>query len=199
MVLSFHESCRKRKYKSTFKMNIIFLDIDGVLNCQTFYTERTKKQLKKGVKKGAIDKKEYYSNQLCKERISWLNELCKEVDAKVVISSTWRHNENVVTILKDNGATFDIIGITPDLREDYCMRGNEIYQWIYRNSERVNGVPSYNFKTYVIIDDDSDMLLWQRDHFFQTDTYSGLTPNTCHRIKRFFLSVKNIEDSKILS
>ena len=44
----------------------------------------------------------------------------------------------------------------------------------------------YSPYNYVIIDDDSDMLLWQANHFFQTDSYSGLTPNICYRIKRYF-------------
>jgi hypothetical protein len=28
--------------------------------------------------------------------------------------------------------------------------------------------------------------VWQREHFFQTDNYSGLTPNICYKIQRFF-------------
>ena len=36
------------------------------------------------------------------------------------------------------------------------------------------------------VDDDGDMLLWQQHNFFQTDNYSGLTPNICYKIKRFF-------------
>jgi hypothetical protein len=30
------------------------------------------------------------------------------------------------------------------------------------------------------------MLLWQQHNFFQTDNYSGLTPTTTYKIKRFF-------------
>lgn len=59
-------------------MNIIFLDIDGVLNCQIFYTNRKKS-------KSII---EHPQDQICTERVEWLNQLCKDVNAKVVISST---------------------------------------------------------------------------------------------------------------
>jgi len=48
-----------------------------------------------------------------------------------------------------------------------------------------HGVNYYDFYKYAIIDDDSDMLLNQEQNFFQTDNYSGLTPNTCYKIKRF--------------
>jgi hypothetical protein len=49
-----------------------------------------------------------------------------------------------------------------------------------------HGCNYFDFHKYAIIDDDSDMLLNQRFNFFQTDNYSGLTPNTCYKIKRFF-------------
>ena len=49
------------------------------------------------------------------------------------------------------------------------------------------GIHYYDFYRFAIIDDDSDMLLNQQFNFFQTDNYSGLTPNICYRIKRFFI------------
>jgi hypothetical protein len=170
-------------------MRLIFLDIDGVLNCETFFVDRKNKAaLRKEVKKREISREEYYGDMLCEERIGWLNELCTATGAKVVISSTWRLGKEVSelqAILSRSGATFDIIDKTPRLGAD-TVRGNEIYKWLKENAEAVTGKPYYEFKEYVIIDDDSDMLLWQRPHFFQTDAYSGLTPNTCYKIKRFF-------------
>lgn len=158
-------------------MNIIFLDIDGVLNCQIFYTNRKKS-------KSII---EHPQDQICTERVEWLNQLCKDVNAKVVISSTWRHSglDYCKDVLKKAGATFDIIDKTPDLRHEGCVRGNEINLWIEKNKEML-GVWRSDFNSYAIIDDDSDMLYWQRNNLFLTDTYSGLTPNTCYRIKRHF-------------
>lgn len=175
------------------KMNtenrIIFLDIDGVLNCQLFYQDRaSKKLMRKAVKKGNISGEDYHASQLCKERISWLNGLCERTGAQVVISSTWRSSglEYCKKALSDNGATFDIIDVTPWLKHEGCVRGNEIYHWIEKNSVALFGIPSHEYRSYVIIDDDSDMLLWQAAHFFQTDNYSGLTPNTVYKIERFF-------------
>lgn len=172
--------------------NIIFLDIDGVLNCQLHYESKqfkdyrdAKKQLVKDVKAEKISRMEYYQSQICKERVSWLNELCKDVEASVVISSTWRTNktiEELQEIMDAAGGTFKIIDKTPS---SDGLRGPEIYEWIEVNSEKLFNVYPSDFKRYAIIDDDSDMLLWQQPHFFQTDHYSGLTPNTCYRIKRF--------------
>jgi histidinol phosphatase-like enzyme len=163
-------------------MNIIFLDIDGVLNCELFYRERTKEErlIESPIR------------NICKDRVQWLNELCKDVGAKVVVSSTWRHSglKYMQEILAEAGATFEVIDITPDLRFKGSVRGNEIKLWIDENIEKLCGVKYYDYNTYAIIDDDSDMLYWQRNNFFQTDTYSGLTPNTCYRIKRFFGSKK---------
>lgn len=167
---------------SNNKERVIFLDIDGVLNCEVFYN------------RVGFTGEERYRN-MCSERITMLNELCAEVKADVVISSTWRLGKSVDymrQLLQAAGATFNVIGFTPDLRGEYCVRGNEIYLWLKENAEKLYGVYVSDFRNYVIIDDDSDMLLWQREHFFQTDAYSGLTPNICYRIKRFFNSTQNI-------
>lgn len=157
-------------------MNIIFLDVDGVLNCQLFYSENK-------------DKGETFVEQnICKMRVSWLNALCKEMDIKVVISSTWRKGKTVdelKEIFLECGATFDVIDKTPVFRDSDTVRGNEIQRWIKDNSDLLE-CQYYDFHTYAIIDDDSDMLYQQRNNLFLTDSYAGLTPDTCYKIKRFF-------------
>jgi hypothetical protein len=172
-------------------MNLIFLDIDGVLNCQIFYHENykeAKKKLKKAVKKAEIERMEYYTSQICKERIQWLNSLCKDTNSKVVISSSWRHGKTVIElrdIFEECGSEFDILDKTPEFvmrgKEGELtinvVRGEEIRYWLENTKIK--------YDNYAIIDDDSDFLLWQREHFFQTDGYSGLTPNTCYKIQRF--------------
>ena len=173
---------------------IIFLDIDGVLNCQTFYTSQqhldyksAKKTLRKAVKTKAIERLDYYQGQICRERLGWLSDLCNELDIKVVISSTWRMGktiEELQEIINYCGGSFEIIGKTERLGYE---RGIEISKWLQDNIKpETHGCFSSDFYSYVIIDDDSDMLLNQAPHFFQTDAYSGLTPNTIYKIKRFF-------------
>lgn len=168
---------------------IIFLDIDGVFNCQLWYKENfkeAKKRLKKAVKSREIERLEYYKSQICPERIEWFNELCKETNSKVVISSTWRMGKTIQElqeILTHCGATFEIIGKTDHTGYE---RGTEIAKWLRDNIKpETYGCHYFDFYKYAIIDDDSDMLLNQKEHFFQTDNYSGLTPTTCYKIKRF--------------
>ena len=182
--------------------NVIFLDVDGVLNCQLFYTEYfahlerfdgiplykvVKKYLRKLVKKKEMTDMEYYKSQMCSKRMSWLNELCAETNSAIVLSASMRSGhtvEKLQEIFNMCGATFTIIDKT-----GYCdcrIHGVEINKWLQDNSEKWFGAPYYDFYRFAIIDDDSDMLLWQQDHFFQTDNFNGLTPTTCYKIKRYF-------------
>jgi hypothetical protein len=181
--------------------NIIFLDVDGVLNCQLFYTERynhltrydniplykvVKKHLKKLLKKKEIGQLEYYKSEMCPMRISLLNQLCEETNSAVVLSASMRGRWTPLQlnrIFQYCGATFTIIDKTP--RTGY-ERGTDISLWLKDNCMKWFGVNYYDFYRYAIIDDDSDMLLNQADHFFHTDNYSGLTPNTTYKIRRYF-------------
>jgi hypothetical protein len=173
---------------------IIFLDIDGVFNCQLHYHSKqftdyrdAKKTLKKQVKKKQIERLEYYKAMISLERVEMFNELCKQTNAVVVISSTWRMGktvEELQEIMDYCGATFEIIDKTG--RSDLRERGPEIKKWLSDNiKEETHGCLYFDFYKYAIIDDDSDMMLNQKEHFFQTDNYSGLTPTTCYKIRRF--------------
>ena len=172
---------------------LIFLDIDGVFNCQLFYSsnqfkdyKEAKKQLRKDVKAERIERLDYYASQICKQRLQWFNKLCEDISAEVIVSSTWRSGktiEELQEIFNYCGGTFKVISKTPHTGYE---RGTEISKWIQDNINlEVHGCNYYDFHKYAIIDDDSDMLLNQRFNFFQTDNYSGLTPNTCYKIKRF--------------
>lgn len=163
--------------------NIIFLDIDGVFNCQLFYhSEQFNKD-----ESEAKDLDEYHLSHICRERIQWFNTLCKDTNSVVVVSSTWRLGRSVedLQILFDEcGGTFKVIDKTGHCKSR--IRGVEIYEWLHDNiTPETHGVHYFDYYNYVIIDDDSDMLLNQGTHFFQTDTYSGLTPTTCYKVKRF--------------
>lgn len=182
--------------------NIIFLDVDGVLNCELFYVKRykhltrydnipfyktVKKHLRKLVKKKKISRMEYYQDEMCPDRMALLNKLCIETDSAVVLSASMRASWDVLElnkIFQACGATFTIIDKT-----GHCIdriRSVEIHNWLKDNTMKWFGVNYYDFYRYAIIGDDSDMLLWQQNHFFHTDNYYGLTPNICYKIKRFF-------------
>lgn len=149
--------------------NIIFLDIDGVLNHQLFYQNG--------------ENGEYDEDNIDKFGIELLNELCQETNSKVVISSSWRKGrtlEYLQKLFKRVGATFEIIDKTPI--SDTRIRGIEVREWTEEHEDE--------FDNYVIIDDDSDFLIWQQHNLFLVDNYCGLTPNVCYRIRRFLTSQK---------
>lgn len=167
----------QRKYKRPVA-KIIFLDFDGVLNNQLWYVAN----------KGSRGR-----DDLDPQAIKYLNNLISETSAFVVVSSTWRLGrtvEELQEILDRNGFTGTVIGKTKDLRigqdGDCVLRGNEILCWL-KDNPQLYGCSYWDYKNYVIFDDDSDMLLWQKDNYIQTDAYCGLTPTNCYKAKKILM------------
>lgn len=145
-------------------MKVIFLDIDGVLNT----SRNTANEVR--VEENSMDK-------ISREKIALLNTLIEDTGAKVVISSTWRKLYTQIEleeIFKNFGFVGEIIGMTPC--SSHGFRGLEIRQWHYGRKDIEN---------YIILDDDSDMLLWQASHFFNTDHEYGLTKKIVYKATRF--------------
>lgn len=148
-------------------MKIIFLDIDGVLNNELFYNE---------------EEHEKKQHDIDERNLKLLNELIQETGAKVVITSTWRlgkTEKELQNILEQFGFTGEIIGTTKHYGKP-CLRRNEILEWIETHEELI-GQCRNQFTEYVIFDDDSDMLYWQRDNFICVDSYVGLTPRNIYK------------------
>lgn len=181
--------------------NIIFLDKDGVLNCQLHYDEyfshlerfdnipfykTVKKYLRKVLKNGSISPEEYQRSQISRERMELVNWICKVCNAVVVISASMRSGYSIDELRKifnDNGATFRIIDKTPYTGYE---RGTEISKWLSENIKpETHGCHSFDYKHYAIIDDDNDFLIEQAQHLFQTDTYSGLNPMIADKVRKF--------------
>ena len=149
-------------------MNIIFLDIDGVLNCQDFYVANNYKE-----------RRDEYGDLFHEPSKELLNKLIDETGAKVVISSTWRMDG--LTIMKEmwkhRGMSGEVIGVTPKLPSILgrsSPRGLEIDYWLEdKGFHRINWseelqqeyIDKSGIENYVIIDDDSDMLYNQKDNF----------------------------------
>jgi hypothetical protein len=172
-------------------MKLIFLDIDGVLNHQLFY----EKYYKDGKNNTGV---EHPLDDLDPSRIEFLNQLIADTDAKVVISSTWRRYHTVEQLqgyLEARGFKGEIIGLTPVLnigghspgKDSYTPsipRGVEIYCYLKDNQEEN--------RSYIILDDDSDMMLWQRSNYFHVDGYCGLTPNVVYKATNYLNKVSHI-------
>ena len=133
---------------------IIFLDFDGVI---TTYAS-----------KWEIDN----------EKCLLVKKICDETGAKIVISSSWRYSTVEKTIdvykLQDWVLTPYVVGVTPLLSlsldcvkmSDFPQRGLEIAEYIQTSDDLI--------KNYVILDDSTDLLYMQKDHFVRTDTYKGI-------------------------
>jgi hypothetical protein len=114
---------------------IVFLDIDGVLVHLTYNPSKRKLR-----------------QDLDPKCVEVLNRLTKETNAKIVVSSAWRHfhspNE-LRDILEEAGVQAEVVGTTPpfvDLKDPANSdRGEEILKWIQDNNY---------IGDYVVIDDD---------------------------------------------
>jgi len=146
---------------------IIFLDIDGVLNSRALQEQQFEKYKLTG------NKRKFPEEDINHEACMVLKEIVKETNAKVVISSTWRFNYYDFLVKHLASYKIEVIGKTKRGCAD-CVRGNEILAWIQDNKDVV-GVSYQDYKNYVILDDDSDMLYWQKDNFVKINNDFGLT------------------------
>lgn len=153
-------------------MKIIFLDFDGVITTE----------------------KSFYN--LDNDKCDMIQSIINETGAKVVITSSWRRNDLDETIkylytISDRVPFVvswidDIIGVTSrmygfklsDKGEHFRIsRGEEIYRWLEENEDL--GVDSY-----VILDDDADMLYHQKDNFIHTCSFDGMTRSNMYEAIR---------------
>lgn len=120
-------------------MNIIFLDIDGVLNSYAYYKET--------------------ENDLDLKAIDILSQIYHKFNCKIVLSSTWRELKDIsdesaqkmwkhlIDTLEKYG--MEIYDITPTIKNN---RPLEIATWLQNNS----------CSNYVILDDDFPLLEYKK-------------------------------------
>jgi hypothetical protein len=164
-------------------VRVIFLDIDGVLNSESYVLKLEAKHRQLGHTDPAprCDCFKLY-RQIDPDAIARLNRLVAVTEAKIVISSTWRKlfdPPELRRTLEEHGLVAEIVGETPDgandpelrasLRDDQLaqhrvFRGNEIDHWLKRHPE---------VDRFVILDDGSDMLM-HKNRLVQTDCEDGL-------------------------
>jgi hypothetical protein len=145
-------------------MNILFLDIDGVL-----VTHRS--HLGLGFYGG-------HMTEFDPIGVGLLKQVCDKYDVKIVISSIWRYDEPVLLgeqlnkhdlmkYMHDNWRTI----LIPKSRN----RGKEIQAWLDINEPC----------TYAILDDGKDMLEHQMKYLVKTNTFEGISWEN-------FLELRNI-------
>jgi hypothetical protein len=166
--------------------NLIFLDIDGVLNSTTSFIGYKEMNLRPQLKQmyrdfhdvdETIENKEDFRfaidlSMIDPVPLGLLRILVNKTNAHIIISSVWRMHKGGIKYFNKlfNHFGWDnapIIGATPS--SNHGRRGLEIEQWMKKN----NFNPMID--RYVIIDDDSDMLVEQFPHFVKCDNRVGFT------------------------
>jgi hypothetical protein len=149
-------------------MKLLFLDIDGVLNSyRTYFTL------------GSGDPSFLLSAdnpRLDPIAIALLKRVVDTLDFKIVLSSSWRvgyNDQEIINMWKIGMSThygwkvpelFPIIGATQ--QDDFnASRGQDIQNYLDNSSE---------VESYIILDDDPDMLTKQLPHFYRCKTTVGL-------------------------
>ena len=163
-------------------MKVLFLDIDGVLNSENWFAYRIYcvKNNMVNILMNFVDTDDrnikHKLTMLDDRAITNLNRIIEETGCKVVLSSSWRssiESENIFTqnLLKLKGFKYEFYDVTPRLwfNDFSSRRGEEINLWLDKESEK------HNIESFVILDDDSDMLPEQMNNFIHVDGQVGLT------------------------
>lgn len=157
-----------------WEIQLYFSTFDGVVNTLMIY--------KDPIKARRLLQKDGYYFDLCypqDKRVSntqavlWLEKLCKEFNADIVITSTWRKDYGLACeCLYNSGLskTIRVIDKTPWL-DGY--RGAEIDAWL----------KEHPCPAFVILDDDTDMKPYM-DHLVKTDFDTGITVMIYERAKQ---------------
>lgn len=155
-------------------MKYIFLDFDGVLNSDKYFSSFKYKKEAEGLKDEEVMLIAHWLH-LDPEALEFMNQLVDQSKATVVVSSTWRVKYSIDELnemLASRGATFKISDKTPRLLPKkmsmHVYRGEEIQAYLDALKEPAEG--------FVIIDDVSDML-HLRKHLVHTDFQKGFRHN----------------------
>lgn len=144
---------------------LIFLDIDGVLNSDTWFASLGREP------NGNVD-------DIDPSAVRRLNSLVERTDAKIIISSTWRlfyRRPALQSILSRCGLKSRIAGVTPTVPNG--VRGDEIQSWL-NVSNLIPG--AYSPTGMVILDDDADMAHLS-PWLVRTSAHVGLTEEDVDR------------------
>lgn len=161
-------------------MDIIFLDIDGVLNANV-ETDSRKKEISDGK---LIDS----------DKIELLSQLVEQTSAKIVLHSGWKYwfdenitplrieAENLVNLLNEKG--LKIYDITPDLASDEIkkskrfslVKASEILKWIDMNP----------VDKWIVLDDLDLHNPFVSEHQIMTDPQIGLTQSDIDKAQKLF-------------
>jgi hypothetical protein len=146
-------------------MKIIFLDIDGVLNSMDYLYAYHNIQEAKGEEFTRFD---IYGDCFDPRCCMYLEYIIRKTKAKIVLSSMWRFSglSNMQQMWKVRNIFGEVIDVTPSIVNS--VRGAEIEAWLSTHKD---------VESYVILDDDTDMLGNQNNNFVKVDERYGINYN----------------------
>jgi len=154
-------------------MKILFLDVDGVLNCSVTFQRNYDRWKATGTPTKGPDFS-WPLGHLDPELVVNLNPIVEQTDCKIVLSSSWRITAELPHFrgwLVGKGFKYPdaIIDRTrSSVGDDPDARGNEIKDWLTDHKEVI---------AYAILDDDSqDIIRVHPNNFVHTSGKEGLTP-----------------------
>ena len=161
---------------------LIFLDVDGVLNSDRW---------SKWIFHNRWFLKEGGHRHIDPNGVSKVIEICKQTDAKIILSSSWRlwnyeQTKNNLGGLRDLRPLLEyLVGITEKTEDRH--RGTEIKKYLERCKDQnfywehgwlknpSTTIEISEDSIYIIIDDDEDMLDEQLPYFIHTDFMDGIS------------------------
>lgn len=147
-------------------MNVLFIDIDGVLNSKRWYDDRPYEAITGRVTEMA--------QSIDPDAVGRINRIAEATGCVIVLSSSWRCLDPIAHIdraLRHRGLVTHLYGATPPIGNP---RGAEIEAWLAM-------CPTLD--AWAILDDDSDMEP-HMDALVQTDGRYGLLDEHAERVIR---------------
>jgi hypothetical protein len=152
------------------KSRVVFLDYDGVVNTPMWNAEGT--HCSYGFpKQGKVNNF---------QAVQWVSEACQKFDYSIVVTSTWRFDDNYKECLINGGLrnNIEILGRTPSFRDQNLPRGAEIKAYLDEHPE---------ITYYVIVDDEEDILPEQTEHFILTDGDTGFNLKEFIKFEKIYM------------
>ena len=159
-----------KRLRDSMYNKFVFLDIDGVLNSEYFYSLTASGDRSLVCESTLLDS--YTKENIDRKAVERVLRICSETGSEIVLTSSWRLDNQCFYRLLPTGMV--IHRQTPSLLWKYgttCCRGQEIDEYLKK-------FPS---DKYCILDDDTDMLDYQLPHFIQIDSCFGLTDADAER------------------
>ena len=163
-------------------MNVVFLDYDGVVNTPMWdvYGKRCTYN---------FPEDNSVNNFQC---VQWVSEFCQKYGYSIVVTSTWRTDDNYIDCLKNGGLRdgVEVLGKTPVHRNDYGSRGSEIHEYLAEHPE---------ISHFLIFDDYDDFYYTPDlyDHLVECDTATGFGLNEYYKAKRMHEQMLNKETAEL--